>query len=238
MCTPTQGPAESALWMTATQARREILSWGSRSHSCLAFSRGRAPAARRGFLDFCGNRSRGFLFGRWYPSAAVAPPALTEYRALREAALGGAGAAIATSRAAAVAVHPAAALGAVSAALGAVGVAGSRTSAAVAPPALSAYRALGGGGAGRRWRCHRHEPRGGGRSAPGGGSRRRLYGVWRRLTEAAQGGAGVPIATSRAAAVAVQPAAALGATRVRGAVNSEQRGAGMPPATSLAEAVV
>ena len=60
-----------------------------------------------------------------------------------------------------------------------------RASAAVAPPALSAYRALGGGGAGRRWRSHRHEPRGGGRSAPGGGSRRRLYGVWRRLTSPA-----------------------------------------------------
>ena len=48
------------------------------------------------------------------------PRLLTEYWALREAAQGGAGAAIATSRAAAVAVHPAAALGAVSAALGAV----------------------------------------------------------------------------------------------------------------------
>ena len=53
-------------------------------------------------------------------SAAVAPPALTESRALGEAAQGGAGAAIATSRAAAVARHPAAARGAVSAALGAV----------------------------------------------------------------------------------------------------------------------
>ena len=36
-------------------------------------------------------------------------------------------------------------------------VVGSRTSAAVAPPALTEYRALGEGGAGRRWRAHRHE---------------------------------------------------------------------------------
>ena len=45
------------------------------------------------------------------------------------------------------------------------------------------FRALGGHGVGggRRWRRHRHDPRGGGRSAPGCGSRRRLCGVWRRL---------------------------------------------------------
>ena len=53
-------------------------------------------------------------------SAAVAPPALTESRALGEAAQGGAGAAIATSLAAAVVAHLAAALGAVSTALDAV----------------------------------------------------------------------------------------------------------------------
>jgi hypothetical protein len=53
-------------------------------------------------------------------SAAVAPPAVTEFRALREATHAGAGASIATSLAAAVATHPAASLGATSTALGAV----------------------------------------------------------------------------------------------------------------------
>ena len=70
-----------------------------------------APSLRRSApFDVAGSRT----------SAAVAPPALTESWALGEAAYGGAGAAIATSLAAAVARHPAAALGAVSAALGAV----------------------------------------------------------------------------------------------------------------------
>ena len=50
-------------------------------------------------------------------SAAVAPPALTEYRALRAAAQSGSGASIATSLAAAVVAHLVAALGAVSTAL-------------------------------------------------------------------------------------------------------------------------
>ena len=53
-------------------------------------------------------------------SAAVAPPALTEYRALRAAAQSGSGASIATSLAAAVVAHLVAALGAVSTALDAV----------------------------------------------------------------------------------------------------------------------
>ena len=53
-------------------------------------------------------------------SAAVAPPALTEYRALRAAAQSGSGASIATSLAAAVVTHLTAALGAVSTALDAV----------------------------------------------------------------------------------------------------------------------
>ncbi|EOD09172.1 hypothetical protein EMIHUDRAFT_258003 [Emiliania huxleyi CCMP1516] len=50
-------------------------------------------------------------------SAAVAPPALTEYRALRAAAQSGSGASIATSLAAAVVAHLVAALEAVSTAL-------------------------------------------------------------------------------------------------------------------------
>ncbi|EOD10001.1 hypothetical protein EMIHUDRAFT_216129 [Emiliania huxleyi CCMP1516] len=53
-------------------------------------------------------------------SAAVAPPALTEYRALMAAAQSGSGASIATSLATAVVAHLAAALGAVSTALDAV----------------------------------------------------------------------------------------------------------------------
>ena len=53
-------------------------------------------------------------------SAAVAPPALTEYRALRAAAQSGSGASIATSLAAAVVAHLVAALEAVSTALDAV----------------------------------------------------------------------------------------------------------------------
>ena len=53
-------------------------------------------------------------------SAAVAPPALIEYRALRAAAQSGSGASIATSLAAAVVAHLVAALGAVSTALDAV----------------------------------------------------------------------------------------------------------------------
>ena len=52
--------------------------------------------------------------------AAVALPALIEYRALRAAAQSGSGASIATSLAAAVVAHLAAALGAVSTALDAV----------------------------------------------------------------------------------------------------------------------
>jgi len=58
--------------------------------------------------------SRGYLYGAWRRvrspaariSAAVAPPAVTEFRALREAAHAGAGASIATSLAAAVATRP------------------------------------------------------------------------------------------------------------------------------------
>ena len=38
-----------------------------------------------------------------------------------------------------------------------------------------------GGGANRRWRVHRHEPRGGGRDTPSGVSRGHLYGVRRRV---------------------------------------------------------
>ena len=53
-------------------------------------------------------------------SAAVAPPALIEYRALRAAAQSGSDASIATSLAAAIVAHLAAALGAVSTALDAV----------------------------------------------------------------------------------------------------------------------
>ena len=53
-------------------------------------------------------------------SAAVAPPALIEYRALRAAAQSGSGASIATSLAAAVVAHLVAALEAVSTALDAV----------------------------------------------------------------------------------------------------------------------
>ena len=91
-----------------------------------------------------------------------------------------------------------------------------------------------GGGACCRWRLHRHEPRGGGRDAPCGVSRGKIYGERRRvrspaarissavappaltscraLREAAHAGAGASIATSLAAAVATHPAAALGAT--------------------------
>jgi len=98
-----------------------------------------------------------------------------------------------------------------------------RASAAVAPPALTEYRAFEGGGAGRRWRSYRHEPRGGGRCVAGGGSRRHVCGEWRSLRSPAAN-------RSRRRPSAFR--------RVRGAVNSEQRGAGMPPATSLADAVV
>ena len=82
-------------------------------------------------------------------------------------------ASIATSLAAAVVVHPAASLsvsrGCVFTVCGAVcEVARSRTSAAVTTlPALAEYRSMRDrGGARRRWRATRHEPRGGGRGAP------------------------------------------------------------------------
>ncbi|EOD09626.1 hypothetical protein EMIHUDRAFT_198179 [Emiliania huxleyi CCMP1516] len=81
-------------------------------------------------------------------SAAVAPPALIEYRALRAAAQSGSGASIATSLAAAVVAHLVAALEA--SLYGARRRVSARTSivrhlrvsAAVAPPALIEYRAL------------------------------------------------------------------------------------------------
>mmetsp|Transcript_44452 Transcript_44452/g.141042 ORF Transcript_44452/g.141042 Transcript_44452/m.141042 type:complete len:203 (+) Transcript_44452:98-706(+) len=83
-------------------------------------------------------RRRGRGEGRRRPhSAAVAPPALIEYRALRAAAQSGSDASIATSLATAVVAHLAAALGAVSSLRRSTPceVAGGRNSAAVAPPA-------------------------------------------------------------------------------------------------------
>ena len=55
-----ESAAESALWMT--QAKRNFELGLPFTLVSGLFSRGRAPA-RRGFLDFCGNRSAWFLQG-------------------------------------------------------------------------------------------------------------------------------------------------------------------------------
>ena len=83
-------------------------------------SRRRSQRTRRRLAAPSLRRAAPFEVAIGHASAAVAPPALTEYRALREAGQGGTGAAIATGLAAVGARHPAAARGAVSAALGAV----------------------------------------------------------------------------------------------------------------------